>query len=258
MGYLHEGHASLIDASHRDNDRTVVSDFVNPMQFGPAEDFDKYPRSLQADTAYCEQLGADLVFVPSPQEMYPNEQLTWVNTEKLTDGLCGASRPGHFRGVSTVCAKLFNIVAADIAYFGQKDAQQSAVIERMVRDLNMPLTICVCPIIREDDGLAMSSRNRYLSTDERRRALCLFQALTLCRRKIAEGQLSTAPLIEAMKEIIERNQGRIDYISIVNPQTLEPLEKIERHALILLAVYIGNTRLIDNFVIDLNNLQKPV
>lgn len=258
MGALHAGHGSLIEAAVRECDFVVVSIFVNPAQFGPGEDFEKYPRTLQADTAYCEQWGADLLFAPSPQEMYPVEQLTWVNTEKLTEGLCGASRPGHFRGVTTVCAKLFNIVQADIAYFGQKDAQQAAVIQRMVEDLNMPLKICVCPIIREDDGLAMSSRNRYLSTDERKRALCLFEALTCCRQRIAEGNRNAAPLIEEMKKVIERNQGRIDYISIVAPQTFEPLQRIEQKALILLAVYIGNTRLIDNLTIDLNNLQKPV
>ncbi len=250
MGALHAGHGSLIEAAVSECDFVVVSIFVNPSQFGPGEDFEKYPRSLEDDAAYCQSLGAHLIFAPSAEEMYPAEQLTWVDTQKITEGLCGASRPGHFRGVTTVCAKLFNIVQADAAYFGQKDAQQAVVIQRMVSDLNMPLKIKVCPIVREDDGLAMSSRNRYLSQDERRRALCLYKALTHCRQQVTSGQRQAKTLIEAMTQIVEQAEGRIDYISIVDPKTFSPLEKIERKALVLLAVYIGRTRLIDNLLIE--------
>jgi len=254
MGALHAGHGSLIKAAVKECDYVIVTIFVNPTQFGPGEDFEKYPRTLQSDAAFCQQLGADIIFAPSAEEMYPVEQLTWVNVEKLTSGLCGVSRPGHFRGVTTVCTKLFNIARADIAYFGQKDAQQAIVIQRMVRDLNMTLEICVCPIIREEDGLAMSSRNKYLSPDERKRAICLHEALSYCRTQITGGQTRTELLIEGMKQILLSNQGEIDYVSIVDPQTLDPLEKIETQALVLLAVYIGKTRLIDNLLIDLNTL----
>jgi pantoate--beta-alanine ligase len=253
MGALHAGHGSLIEAAANECDVVVVSIFVNPTQFGPGEDFEKYPRTLQTDAAYCEQLGVDMVFAPSAQEMYPTEQLTWVDVEKITNRLCGASRPGHFRGVTTVCAKLFNIIVPDVAYFGQKDAQQAAVICRMAADLNQPLEIRICPIVREADGLAMSSRNKYLSTDERRRALCLYQALTQCRSQVEAGQTETAALIPTMRQIIEQQDGEIDYIEIVDPGTLEQVERIQSQALILLAVYIGKTRLIDNLWIDLNS-----
>jgi pantoate--beta-alanine ligase len=258
MGALHAGHGSLIEAAVAECDFVVVSIFVNPTQFGPGEDFQQYPRTLDSDTVYCEQLGVDLIFAPSADEMYRGEQLTWVDTEKLTDRLCGASRPGHFRGVTTVCTKLFNIVQPDIAYFGQKDAQQAVVIRRMVRDLNLPLEIRVCPIVREDDGLAMSSRNKYLSADERSRAVCLYEALMHCQSQIAAGQTQTAPLIAEMQQIVENRQGRIDYISIVDPETLQPLDRIEQKALILLAVYIGKVRLIDNLLIDLNAPAKSL
>lgn len=258
MGALHEGHGSLIKAAKSQCGYVVVSIFVNPTQFGPSEDYNRYPRTFDADTAYCRNLGADAVFAPSAQEMYPAEQLTWVQLEKLTDHLCGASRPGHFRGVATVCTKLFNIIQPDIAFFGQKDAQQAVVIRRMIQDLNIPVQICVCPIVREPDGLAMSSRNRYLSPVERRQALCLYNALTACRSQIAAGRKNVKQLIELMTSIIANSGGRIDYISIVDPQTLQPLERIEQKALIALAVYIGSTRLIDNLLIDLNNPILPV
>jgi len=258
MGALHAGHGSLIEAAVRECGFVVVTIFVNPTQFGPGEDLDKYPRTLKTDTAFCEKLGADLIFAPSADEMYPDEQLTWVEVEKLTDGLCGANRPGHFRGVTTVCAKLFNIVGADIAYFGQKDAQQAAVIRRLVRDLNLPLQIRFCPIVREADGLAMSSRNRYLSSEERKRALCLHKALTVCREKVAAGQRDSSMLIDIMKAIIARDQGQIDYVSIVDAETLEPLKTVTDRALVALAVHIGPTRLIDNILIDLNNSSNIV
>jgi len=254
MGALHAGHGSLIEAAVRETDFVVVSIFVNPTQFGPGEDFDKYPRTLETDAAFCEKLGADLIFAPSADEMYPGEQqLTWVEVEKLTNGLCGANRPGHFKGVTTVCAKLFNIVQPDVAFFGQKDAQQAAVIRRMVRDLDMPLQICICPIVREANGLAMSSRNQYLSSDERNRALCLYKALAACDKQVAAGERDVNTLIDTMKAIILQDQGQIDYVGIVDTDTLEPLNRIEKAASVALAVHIGRTRLIDNLMIDLNS-----
>jgi pantoate--beta-alanine ligase len=253
MGSLHAGHGSLIEAAVKECDYVVVSIFVNPAQFGPGEDFDKYPRTLETDAAFCDELGTDLVLAPSAEEMYPEDQLTWVEVEKLTAGLCGANRPGHFRGVTTVCAKLFNIVQPDIAYFGRKDAQQAAVIRRMVRDLNWPLQIRVCPIVREPDGLARSSRNQYLSPDERKWALCLYRALSACEAEIAAGQRDANTLIDIMKAIIAQDQGQIDYVSIVDTEMLEPLKTVTDRALLALAVHIGPTQLIDNILIDLNN-----
>ncbi len=250
MGALHAGHGSLVERAVDECDFVVVSIFVNPTQFGPSEDLDKYPRTLDADAAYCEKLGADLIFAPSAEEMYPQQQLGWVDVETLTDVLCGESRPGHFRGVTTVCAKLFNIVGPDVAYFGQKDAQQAMVIQRMAADLNMPLEVCVCPIVREPDGLAMSSRNRYLSDDERKRALSLSQALNRCKEQIAAGQRDVSVLIAEMTAILERNQAKIDYVSIVDADTLASIECIERQTLVLIAAYIGQTRLIDNLLIE--------
>lgn len=250
MGALHAGHGSLIERAVSECGFVVVTIFVNPTQFGPNEDLTQYPRTFEADTAYCQQLGAAAVFAPTPDQMYPQSQLTWVNVEKLTKGLCGASRPGHFRGVTTVCAKLFNITMPDIAYFGQKDAQQAIVIGRMVADLNMPLEICVCPIVRESDGLAMSSRNRYLSPDERRQAVCLSQSLEYLRNAVSNGCFDTALLIDKMRKMIESQGGRIDYIHIVDAQTLEPVLQVKGRVLVALAVHIGSTRLIDNAVID--------
>ena len=254
MGALHAGHGSLIEKAVSECGFVVVSIFVNPTQFGPTEDLDKYPRTLDTDAAYCEELGADLIFAPSAEEMYPQEQLGWVDVETLTDGLCGASREGHFRGVTTVCAKLFNIVGPDVAYFGQKDAQQATVIKRMAADLNMPLDICVCPIVRESDGLAMSSRNRYLTDDERKRALCLSQALNHCKEQIAAGERDVSVLVGEMTQILEQQQAKVDYVSIVDTETLESIRQIEQNALILIAAYIGKTRLIDNLLIDLNTV----
>jgi pantoate--beta-alanine ligase len=248
----------LIEAAVKGCDYVVVTIFVNPTQFGSGEDLEKYPRTLETDTAFCKDLGVDLVFAPSADEMYPQEQLTWVEVEKLTEGLCGANRPRHFRGVTTVCVKLFNIVQPDIAYFGQKDAQQAAVIRRMVSDLNLPLQICICPIVREADGLAMSSRNQYLSPDERKRALCLYKSLKVCREKVTDGQRAANTLIDTMRDIVVRDEGQIDYISIVDPETLEPLKTVTDRALVALAVHIGPTRLIDNILIDLKNSSKIV
>jgi pantoate--beta-alanine ligase len=252
MGALHAGHGSLIERAVRECGFTAVSVFVNPTQFGPTEDLAKYPRPFEQDAAYCERLGADLVFAPTPSAMYPRPQQTWVEVEKLTAGLCGAARPGHFRGVTTVCAKLFHILTPDVAYFGQKDAQQAMVIRRMAADLNMPLEICICPIVREPDGLAMSSRNRYLSPDERRRAVCLFHALESCRRRVAEGWRDAGTLIREMRQLIEAHGGRIDYVHIVDAETLEPVETLAASSLAALAVFFGATRLIDNCRLDLN------
>ncbi|MHC4854987.1 MAG: pantoate--beta-alanine ligase [Planctomycetota bacterium] len=251
MGALHAGHASLIEAAMAECDFVVVTIFVNPTQFGPGEDLDKYPRALKEDAAYCEKLGADLIFAPSDEAMYPAPQLVWVDVDKLTEGLCGAKRPGHFRGVTTVCTKLFNIVQADIAYFGQKDAQQVAVIRQMVQGLNMPLEIRICPIVREPDGLAVSSRNQYLSADERQRAVCLSQALTQCKEQIDAGQRDAAILTARMRRVIEHYGGRIDYVEIVDAEILQPLDALDGRVLVAVAVFFGRTRLIDNLLLDL-------
>jgi pantoate--beta-alanine ligase len=258
MGALHEGHASLVEQARAACGFVVVSIFVNPTQFGPSEDFEKYPRTLYADAALCESKGADLIFAPTAQEMYPRPQLAWVDVSELTETLCGASRPGHFRGVTTVCTKLFGIVRPDIAFFGQKDAQQAMVIRRMVGDLNLPLKIRVCPIVRAADGLALSSRNNYLSEQQRQQALCLYRALNVCREKVIAGIRNTAELIAEMQAVIEADNGQVDYVCIVDTETLKPLEMIEQDALVALAVRLGTVRLIDNFRIDLNDPQKSV
>lgn len=258
MGALHAGHGALIERAVAECDFVVVSLFVNPTQFAPTEDLARYPRTFEQDKAYCEKLGADVIFAPAAGEMYPQEQITWVTVEKLTDKLCGASRPGHFRGVTTVCAKLFNITTPNVAYFGQKDAQQAVVIRRMVADLNLPLEIRVCPIVREPDGLAMSSRNRYLSPDERQRAVCLHQALEHSRQRAAEGCRDAATLISEMQAIIENARGRIDYINIVDTETLESVARIVQPCLVALAVHIGSTRLIDNCILDLKAVSNGV
>ncbi|RKY09155.1 MAG: pantoate--beta-alanine ligase [Planctomycetota bacterium] len=251
MGALHAGHVSLIEAAIGRCGYVVVSIFVNPTQFGPGEDFDKYPRDLEADMSICKQAGVDLIFAPSASEMYQKENITWVSVDKLTLNLCGKFRPGHFRGVTTVCAKLFNIVQPDIAFFGQKDAQQALVIKRMVADLNMPLQIVVCPTVREPDGLAVSSRNKYLSAEERKDAVLLSAALAECEKLVAAGQRSCEALIEAMRKIIsESSKAQIEYISIVDTETLADIDVIEGRALVALAVKIGSTRLIDNVIIS--------
>lgn len=251
MGYLHEGHQSLIARSVAENDRTVVSDFVNPIQFGPTEDLATYPRDLARDAALCEATGADLLFNPEPEEMYAPDFCTYVDMDHLTKGLCGASRPIHFRGVCTVVSKLFHIVQPDRAYFGQKDAQQLAVIRRMVRDLNMPLEIVGCPIIREADGLAKSSRNTYLSVEERQAALCLSRALNKGKAAIEAGETDAAKVKAIITaEIKAEPLSRIDYVEIVDWNNLEPVASTEGSILAAIAVYIGKTRLIDNFIIE--------
>ncbi len=252
MGALHAGHVSLIRRSVEDGCFTVVSIFVNPTQFGAGEDFEKYPRPLDADLKICEDKKVDLVFVPAAGELYGKETLTWVNVEKLTAGLCGRFRPGHFRGVATVCAKLFNIVQPDVAYFGQKDAQQAVVIKKMVAELNMPLEISICPTVRETDGLAVSSRNQYLEPAQRKDAACLYSALQKCRQSAKSGMRDTQQLIAEMRKIIEAvpTVKQIDYIEIVDTHSLQPLEKIIDKALVALAVKIGTTRLIDNVIVS--------
>jgi len=251
MGALHVGHISLIEAAVKDCDFVVVSIFVNPTQFGPGEDFKKYPRPLEADLEICREAGVDMVFAPEPQHIYPVENVTWVTVEKLTEPLCGRSRPGHFRGVTTVCAKLFNIVAPDAAYFGQKDAQQAIVIKRMVADLNMPLEIVVCPTVREPNGLAVSSRNQYLTAQQKKDAANIYKSLQTCRRLIDAGTTETNQIIAEMQKILRQiPSGQIEYISIVDAETLESTEKIAGRILAAVAVKIGPARLIDNILVD--------
>jgi len=254
MGYLHEGHLSLVRQSCADNDVTVVSIFVNPTQFGPDEDYEEYPRDPERDHRLLEEVGVELVFEPTPEEMYAPNASTVVEVKgNLTRVLCGASRPTHFRGVTTVVAKLFNLVKPHRAYFGQKDAQQLIVIKRMVRDLNFDIEIVPMPIVREKDGLAMSSRNRYLSSEEREVALVLYRSLSLARKLIDEGERDADSVISQMKGLIEAVRSprrgplaKIDYVEIVDAHNLEKLTKIKGNVLIALAVFIGNTRLIDN------------
>lgn len=251
MGYLHEGHASLIDASVKENDRTVVSDFVNPIQFGPNEDLASYPRDINRDSLLCEEHGADIIFNPEPSEMYGEIFCTHVDMDVLTKELCGLSRPTHFRGVCTVVTKLFNIVTPDNAYFGQKDAQQLAVIKRMVEDLNMDIKIHGCPIVREADGLAKSSRNTYLSAEERKAALILSQSIALGKKMADDGETNAETITSAMKAKIETEPlAKIDYVKIVDSLTMQQVKTLENSVLCAIAVYIGKTRLIDNFITE--------
>jgi pantoate--beta-alanine ligase len=250
MGYLHDGHLSLIRVAKQHSDITVLSIFVNPTQFGPKEDFSRYPRDFQRDERLCRQEGVDILFYPSESEMYPDGYSTYVNVEGLTDRLCGASRPGHFRGVTTIVAKLFLAVKPHAAVFGQKDAQQAAVIRKMVFDLNFDLSIVVAPIIREPDGLAMSSRNVYLSAEERTDALALNQSLQKAEFMIRKGERKTGTILRAMEDLIRsKKHAKIDYVEIVDPDTLRPLETVESSAMIALAVFVGRTRLIDNLIV---------
>ncbi len=250
MGFLHEGHQSLIEKSVSQNDRTVVSVFVNPIQFGPNEDLEAYPRDLEHDKALVEKAGGNLIFHPEPSEMYPGHFTSFIDTTETTELLCGAVRPIHFRGVCTVVGKLFNIVCPDRAYFGQKDAQQLATIRRFVRDLNFPIEIIPCPIIREEDGLAKSSRNTYLSPEERQAALILSKSLRLGREAIENGEDNPQRVINIIKENLSTEPlARIDYVEIVDFENIQRVEKIEGETLVAIAVYIGKTRLIDNFII---------
>ena len=250
MGALHDGHLSLVRAAKAQCDTVAVSIFVNPTQFGPTEDFTRYPRTFERDCQLLEKEGVDIVFAPSAEEVYRKDEVTWVTVEGLSEKLDGKSRPGHFRGVTTVVSKLFHIVEPDLAFFGQKDAAQVAVIRRLVRDLNMPVEIVVCPIVREPDGLAMSSRNAYLSPEERGRALVLQRSLRWVEKEFGAGERNAARLAAAAKQVLAQEpQVRLDYFEIVDPEALEPLDEISRPALVAVAAYVGSTRLIDNVVL---------
>jgi pantoate--beta-alanine ligase len=251
MGYLHKGHLAIVNQARIENSAVIVSIYVNPTQFGPREDFGAYPRNLDGDLELLHKEGTDIVFVPLDEEMYPREFSSWVDVEKVTERLEGASRPGHFRGVATIVAKLFNIVQPTRAYFGQKDVQQVVVIKRMVTDLNMNLEIVVVPTVRESDGLAMSSRNTYLNSKERQAATILFTALTVARRLWLSGGKDAEKIRRQMTALIEKEPlGRIDYVSIADAETLEELHLIDHPAVVSLAVRIGKTRLIDNMPLE--------
>lgn len=251
MGALHEGHMSLMDRAVAECDRVVTSVFVNPIQFGPNEDYDNYPRDLERDAAIAESKGVDVVFHPSVEQMYPANYNTYVVMETLTDTLCGAKRPGHFRGVCTVVNKLFNIVQPDRAYFGQKDAQQLAIIKRMVSDLNMNLTVVGCPIVREENGLAKSSRNAYLNEEEREAALCLSRAIFAAQKAIEDGERDAKKISDMVTRIIEQEPlAKIDYVEVVDLANMQPVDVLGDAGLVAIAVYIGSTRLIDNCLYD--------
>jgi pantoate--beta-alanine ligase len=250
MGALHEGHLSLVRAAKAKSDVVAVSIFVNPLQFGPTEDLAKYPRSFERDRELLEKEAVDIVFAPQPEEMYPKGAVTYVTVERLSEKLCGRSRPGHFRGVATVVAKLFHIVGPDLAFFGQKDAAQATIIRRMVQDLNLPVEIVVCPIIREPDGLAMSSRNVYLRPEERKAALVLNRSLTETKNRFDQGERNARKLIAAGKRVMaQESRVRLDYFEIVDPDTLDPVLEVTRSALVAIAALVGNTRLIDNILL---------
>lgn len=251
MGYLHEGHASLIARASKENDRVVVSDFVNPIQFAPNEDLASYPRDIDRDAKVCEENGADIIFHPTPEEMYHKDFSTFVDITGPSEELCGKSRPIHFRGVCTVVSKLFLIASPDRAYFGQKDAQQLAVIKRMVRDLNFDIEIVGCPIIREADGLAKSSRNTYLSPEERKATVILHKALEKGKELVLNGEKSAKAVIDTVTQIINSEPlAKIDYVQVVDFPNIKVVEDINGDILTAVAVYIGKTRLIDNFIIE--------
>ena len=251
MGALHIGHISLIEEALKKCDYVVVSIFVNPTQFVPGEDFKKYPRPFEADLSICKKAGVDAVFAPTPEEMYPEENITWVKVEKLTEPLCGRFRPGHFQGVTTICTKLFNIVTPDIAFFGQKDAQQAIIIKRMAADLNMPLEIVICPTVREQSGLAVSSRNKYLTEQQKQDATNIYKSLQKCSRMIDAGIKNTSEITSEMTKILQQVPSiEIEYISILDADTLQNIDQIDRKILVAIAVKIGTARLIDNILVD--------
>lgn len=248
MGFLHEGHGSLITAAREANEKVVVSIFVNPMQFGPNEDFDSYPHDLERDSKICENLGVDLIFHPTPEEMYPQDFFTYVDMSVLTEELCGLNREGHFRGVCTVVNKLFNITQPDRAYFGEKDAQQLAIIKQMVKDLCMNVEVIDCPTVREEDGLAKSSRNTYLSPEDRGAALIVSDTISLGESLVKEGETNAEKLIAAMETHLKTEpKAKIEYVKVVDGETLQPTSTIRPGVLVAIAVHIGKTRLIDNF-----------
>lgn len=251
MGYLHEGHGSLIERAAKENDRVVVSVFVNPIQFGPTEDLETYPRDFEADCVLCEEKGADLVFHPEAEEMYFDDFCTYVDMHTLSEVLCGKTRPIHFRGVCTVVSKMFHIANPDRAYFGQKDAQQLAVIKRMVRDLNFDIEIIGCPIIREEDGLAKSSRNTYLSAEERQAAVILSKSIFAGKQLVEQGETSAAKVKKAMLEILHSEPlADVEYVEMVDFGSLQDIEVVKKPVLCAIAVRIGKTRLIDNFIVE--------
>ncbi|UCE99141.1 MAG: pantoate--beta-alanine ligase [Planctomycetota bacterium] len=251
MGALHIGHISLIETAVKECDFVVVSIFVNPTQFGPTEDFEKYPRPLEADLEICKKAGIDIVFAPATEQMYPRENFTSVNVEKLTEQLCGRSRPGHFRGVATICAKLFNIVQPDIAYFGQKDSQQAIVIKKMVADLNMPLRIAICPTVREPDGLAVSSRNQYLTKEQKKEATYIYKSLQKAQEMIDAGITDCETIIRQMYSILNQAPSiKIEYVSVVDAETVQNIDQIAGKVLVAVAARIGLARLIDNILVD--------
>ena len=259
MGALHEGHMSLVRASKAQCNITAVSVFVNPLQFGPTEDLDKYPRMLERDTKLLEEAGVELVFAPSVEEMYPSGRQTYVFVDELSTKLDGDSRPGHFRGVTTVIAKLFEIARPDVAFFGQKDAAQVAVLRQMGRDLDLDANIVVCPIVREKDGLAMSSRNAYLTSEQRQRALALHRSLMSVQRARDAGEVDAAKLIEVGKRVIaEEREVRLDFFAIVDPDTLDPVETVFGGALVAVAAFVGATRLIDNILLTVPQPAPPL
>ena len=251
MGCLHAGHMSLVKAAREICDRLVVSLFVNPAQFGPGEDFDRYPRAAERDSRLCREAGVDILFAPSGDEIYAPDHSVFVEETALSSGLCGELRPGHFRGVTTVVAKLFNAVQPQVAVFGRKDAQQACVIKRMVRDLNFPVEIVVAPIVREDDGLAMSSRNAYLSATQREQARCLVRSLRSAESLFREGERDTGVLRAGTRAVLESAGVQdIEYVAVVDSETLEPVTRVERSVLVAVAARIGTTRLIDNTILD--------
>jgi len=250
MGYLHKGHLSLIRQARRDNSVVVLSIFVNPAQFGPSEDYERYPRNLKMDLKLARDERVDIVYYPADREMYPENYYTYVNVEVLSDVLCGKFRPGHFKGVATVCTKLFNIIQPDVVYMGQKDAQQAMIIKQMVKDLNMPLKIKILPIIREQDGLAMSSRNEYLSKDEKKQALVIYQALRIAESLFKEGVKNAGKIKSKVKNIIlKMPKIKIEYVEIVDLKSLNPIVEIKEPVLLAVAVWINGVRLIDNIIL---------
>lgn len=252
MGFLHDGHMSLMKKARSENDFVIVSIFVNPTQFGPNEDYDNYPKDLESDFQKCKEVGVDLVFYPDPDEMYDKPR-TYINVDEVSSQLCGLSRPIHFRGVCTVVSKLFNITKADKAYFGQKDAQQLAVIKKMVKDLNFDIEIVPCPIVREEDGLAMSSRNKYLTSEQRKDALCLYKAIEKGKSMIKLG-MDSQEIIDAMTKVVEEvDYAKIDYIQVVDSEFLQVVDRVEGDVLVAMAVYVGKARLLDNFSYEVNH-----
>ncbi len=250
MGCLHQGHLSLVREARRMSDYVIVSIFVNPKQFGPNEDYEKYPRNITKDAEILSQENVDYVFYPAVEEMYPENYRTYIIVEDLSDKLCGKSRPGHFKGVATIVLKLLNIIQPNFAFFGQKDAQQSIIIKRMIRDLNLDTEIIILPIVREPDGLAMSSRNLYLSSEERKAATVLFNSLQAAKELIKDGEKKASKIIERIKKIIaDEPLAKIDYIEVVDLENLNPMKSLDKTALIAIAVYIGETRLIDNIIV---------